>query len=107
MKIYLGKSFSLNFRHPFDSRGCLKVRLGNFLCIKVVFVMVLACENCECINRTVFVIRRRRKFVDERDFPIQTLNIRIKFNRLSSLGSIVQSAITLIVISILVSFLSA
>ena len=60
------------------------------------------------INKLNFVsfdyknLRRRRKFVDERDFPLQTL-IRIKFNS----EPIVQSAITLIVISILVSFLSA
>ena len=49
MKSYLAKSFSLNFRHPFDSRGCLKFRLGNLLCNKVVslFLVVLACENCE------------------------------------------------------------
>ena len=30
MKSYPEKSFSLNFGHPFDSRGCLKFRLGNF-----------------------------------------------------------------------------
>ena len=27
--------------------GCLKFRLGNLLC-KVVFLVVLVCENCEC-----------------------------------------------------------
>ena len=45
-KSYLGKSFSLNFRHPFDSIGCRKFRLGNLLS-KVVFLVVLTCENCE------------------------------------------------------------
>ena len=35
MKSYLAKSFSLNFRNPFDSRGCLKFRLGNLLCNKL------------------------------------------------------------------------
>ena len=38
LKSYLGKSFSLNFRHLFDSRG---FRLGNLL-PKVVFLMELA-----------------------------------------------------------------
>ena len=47
MKSYPEKSFSLNFGHPFDSRGCLKFRLGNLLS-KVVFLVVLARENCEC-----------------------------------------------------------
>ena len=47
MKSYLKKSFSLNFRHPFDSRRCLKFRLGNLLS-KVVFLVVLACESCVC-----------------------------------------------------------
>ena len=42
----LGKSFSLNFRDPFDSRGCRKFRLGNLL-PEAVFLAVLACENCE------------------------------------------------------------
>ena len=31
VKIYQGKSFSLNFRHPFNYRWCLKFRLGNLL----------------------------------------------------------------------------
>ena len=31
MKSYREKSFSLNFGHLFDSRGCLKFRLGNLL----------------------------------------------------------------------------
>ena len=30
-KSYPEKSFSLNFEHPFDSRECLKFRLGNLL----------------------------------------------------------------------------
>ena len=29
MKIYLGKSFTLNFRNHFKSKACLKFRLGN------------------------------------------------------------------------------
>ena len=51
MKSYPEKSFSLNFEHPFDSRGCLKFRLGNLL-HKVVLLVVLACRNCECNYKT-------------------------------------------------------
>ena len=51
MKSYPEKSFSLNFGHPFDSRGCLKFRLRNLL-YKVVFLVVLACGNCECNYKT-------------------------------------------------------
>ena len=47
MKSYPEKSFSLNFGHSFDSRGCLKFRLGNLLS-KVVFLDVLDYENCKC-----------------------------------------------------------
>ena len=45
------KSFSLNFGHPFDSKGCLKFRLGNLL-FKVVFLAVLGLPA-----RTVNVIK--------------------------------------------------
>ena len=52
MKIYLGKSFNLNFRHPFHSRGCLKFRLGN-LFIRLYF-------SCYLPAGTVNVIKPNR-----------------------------------------------
>ena len=42
MKIYLGKSFSLNFRHRFDSDGMFEIQARKSLSMKVVF-LVIAC----------------------------------------------------------------
>ena len=36
MKIYLGKSFSLNFRHRFDSDGMFEIQARKSLSVKVV-----------------------------------------------------------------------
>ena len=54
MKIYLGKSFNLNSRHPFHSRGCLKFRLGNLL------YKVVQYFSCYLPARTANVIKPNR-----------------------------------------------
>ena len=63
MKSYPEKSFSLNFGHPFHSRGCLKFRLGNLLS-KVVFFVVLACQNWNVIkpNRFCYYLQKGHYF---------------------------------------------
>ena len=50
LKGYPKRSFSLNFGHPFDSRGCLKFRLGNLLSLRLYFLPA----------RTVNVIKPNR-----------------------------------------------
>ena len=51
MKIYLAKSLSLNFRYPFDSRGCLNSGWEIFyVCISRDF----------CLRRTANVIKPNR-----------------------------------------------
>ena len=42
MKIYLGKSFSLNFRHRFDSDVMSEIQARKSLSVKVLF-LVIAC----------------------------------------------------------------
>ena len=65
VKSYLAKSFSLNFRHPFDSRGYLKFRLGNLICkVVLLFLVVLACDNWEGIkpNRFCYYVQKGHGF---------------------------------------------
>ena len=66
MKSYLGKSFSLSFRHPFDSRhsrGCLKLWLGNLLS-KVYFSWYLPARTANVIkpNRSCYYVQKGHGF---------------------------------------------
>ena len=62
MKIYLGKSFSLNF----DSRGCLKFRLGIRKSLSKVVLPVILTLRTECKNGTVSVIMYKIKGLREK-----------------------------------------
>ena len=64
LKSYLGKSFSLNFRHPFDSRGCRKLRLGNLLPIRLYFPRNLPARTAKVIkpNRFCYYVQKGHGF---------------------------------------------
>ena len=64
MKSYPKKSFSLNFGHPFDSRGCLKFRLGNLLSLRLYF---LPARNVNVIkpNRFCYYVQKGHGFYRE------------------------------------------
>ena len=64
MKIYLGKSFSLNFRHPFDSRGCLKSGWEIFYALRLYFSWYLRARTANVIkpNRFCYYVPKGHGF---------------------------------------------
>ena len=64
MKSYREKSFSLNFGHPFDSRGCLKFRLGNLSYLKLYFSWYLPARTVNVIkpNRVCYYVQKGHGF---------------------------------------------
>ena len=73
MKIYPVKSFNLNFRNPFKSKGCLNFRLGTFF-LKDCILVIPSCEELNVIkslNRTVFVMMYTKYRVLERNLCVK------------------------------------
>ena len=66
MKIYLGKSFSLNFRHRFDSDGMFEIQARKSLSVKVVFLVIACLRELNLTKRSRFFIMYKIKGFRER-----------------------------------------